>query len=146
MSNRRNALGRGLGALLPGTPGTSGPAAGAAVREAVRDATREAATAAGEAPTSELPIDLIDPNPEQPRRVFQEEELERLAASIRQHGVLQPVVVRRAGDRYELVVGERRWRASQLAGLARLPVVVSDVEPRRPAGPGADRERPARGT
>jgi ParB family chromosome partitioning protein len=128
MSNRRNALGRGLGALLPGT---SAEAPTAAVREAVRDATREAeAAAAAEAPTSELPIDLIDPNPEQPRRVFQEEELERLASSIRQHGVLQPVVVRKAGDRYELVVGERRWRASQQAGLTTLPVVVSDVEPR----------------
>ena len=64
----------------------------------------------------EIPVDAIDPNPEQPRRVFDAAELESLADSIRLHGVLQPIVVRRAGDRYELVVGERRWRAARAAG------------------------------
>jgi ParB family chromosome partitioning protein len=112
MSTPRNALGRGIGALIP----TTRPPARA---EAVP-------AAAGALP--ELPIGSIDPNPDQPRRVFAEDDLERLAGSIRIHGVLQPVVVRRAGDRYELVVGERRWRAAQRAGLDSIPAVVADVD------------------
>ncbi len=121
MSSRRNALGKGLGALLPGAP-SGAPAV----------ATVGAQPAAGrsQAPPRELPVDLIDPNPEQPRRAFDPLELARLTDSIRQHGVLQPVVVREAGDRYELVVGERRWRATQQAGLDMIPVVVADVERR----------------
>jgi len=71
---------------------------------------------------------MIDPNPEQPRRRFATAELDDLAASIRLHGVLQPIVVRRAGDRYELVVGERRWRASRAAGCEAIPAVIADVE------------------
>jgi ParB family chromosome partitioning protein len=78
----------------------------------------------------EIPVDLIDPNPEQPRRSFDPEYIERLADSIRQHGVLQPIVVRGVGSRYELVVGERRWRATQRAGLTTIPVVVADVDTR----------------
>lgn len=78
----------------------------------------------------EIPVDLIDPNPEQPRRSFDPEYIERLADSIRQHGVLQPIVVRSVGSRYELVVGERRWRATQRAGLTTIPVVVADVDTR----------------
>jgi ParB family chromosome partitioning protein len=80
-------------------------------------------------PTSnELPLDSIDPNPDQPRRVFAQEQLDSLASSIRIHGVLQPVVVRPAGDRYELIVGERRWRASHLAGIDTIPVVIVDID------------------
>jgi ParB family chromosome partitioning protein len=74
-------------------------------------------------------VEAIDPNPEQPRRLFPSEQLSRLADSVRRHGVLQPVVVRQAGDRYELVVGERRWRAAREAGLATIPAVISDIEP-----------------
>jgi ParB family chromosome partitioning protein len=110
MSTPRNALGRGIGALIP----------------TARPAPRPDAAAAPAA--SELPIASIDPNPDQPRRIFSDEELERLAGSIRIHGVLQPVVVRRAGERYELVVGERRWRAAQKAGLDQIPAVVADVD------------------
>ena len=109
----RNALGRGIGALIP-----SGPAA-----------TNPPTEAAAQSSTPELPISAIDPNPEQPRRVFDDAQLESLAASIRVHGVLQPVVVRRAGDRYELVVGERRWRACQAAGLESIPAVIAEVDP-----------------
>ena len=116
MSTRTPALGRGLGALLPGSP----PPAGAPAPET----DPEAASAA----PSQLPVDLIDPNPEQPRRKFDPEQLERLADSIRQHGVLQPVVVRRVDGRYQLVVGERRWRATQQAGLSSIPAVVADVD------------------
>ena len=118
MSTRPNALGRGLGALLPSTPSPPPPSA---PEPAADDAAREGL---------ELRVDAIDPNPEQPRRVFEPGQLDRLADSIRQHGVLQPVVVRRAGERYQLVVGERRWRATQLAGLENIPAVVADIEPR----------------
>ena len=111
--SRPTALGRGLGALIPG----AGP----------MGATDAAAPAEGFA---EVAVDAIDPNPEQPRRVFRPEELRSLADSIRRHGVLQPVVVRQAGERYELVVGERRWRASREAGLATIPAVVADLEDR----------------
>jgi ParB family chromosome partitioning protein len=110
MSSPRNALGRGIGALIPNAPPASGD---------------EAEDRGG---PHEILLDAIDPNPEQPRRVFDDEQLASLAASIRVHGVLQPVVVRRAGDRYELVVGERRWRASRAAGLDRIPAVVADVD------------------
>jgi ParB family transcriptional regulator, chromosome partitioning protein len=73
----------------------------------------------------ELAVELIAPNPAQPRRRFDEEALEGLAASLRERGVLQPVLVRpRAGGRYELVAGERRWRAATLAGLDRIPALV----------------------
>jgi ParB family chromosome partitioning protein len=113
MSTRPTALGRGLGALLPGAP----PATNA-----------ETGRLSVPAAPSEIPVDAIDPNPEQPRRAFTPEQLQKLAESIQQHGVLQPVVVRRSGSRYELVVGERRWRATRAAGLGTIPAVVADVD------------------
>jgi ParB family chromosome partitioning protein len=112
MSTPRNALGRGIGALIPTT--RPSPRADIAAPAAPR--------------SGELPVTSIDPNPDQPRRVFSEAELESLAGSIRIHGVLQPVVVRRAGERYELIVGERRWRAAQRAGLDAIPAVVAEVD------------------
>ena len=117
-TSKRSALGRGLGALIPG--------AGAARPQAPAP---ESTPPAASAPT-ELPVDRIRPNPDQPRRRFDPAELERLADSIRRHGILQPVVVRAVDDGYELLVGERRWRAAQAAGLASIPVVVADVAPR----------------
>jgi ParB family chromosome partitioning protein len=77
----------------------------------------------------ELDIELIDPNPDQPRREFDQASLRRLADSIGQHGVLQPIVVRRAGSRFELIMGERRFRASQLANRLTVPAVIADVAP-----------------
>jgi ParB family chromosome partitioning protein len=77
--------------------------------------------------SSEVDIDLIDPNPEQPRTRFADESLDELAASIRANGVVQPIVLRRQGTRYEIVAGERRWRASQRAELRRIPAVVREV-------------------
>lgn len=74
--------------------------------------------------TRQLAVHLIQPNPFQPRKVFDSEALEELAASIRQHGLLQPVVVRAAGAGFQLIAGERRWRAAQLAGLSTLPAVL----------------------
>jgi ParB family chromosome partitioning protein len=117
MTTTRNALGRGIGALIPGAR----PASQAATLPESR-AERERA--------SEIAIADIDPNPDQPRRTFEPGALDALAESIRVHGVLQPIVVRRAGDRYELVVGERRWRASKQAGLASIPAVVLEIDPR----------------
>jgi ParB family chromosome partitioning protein len=105
----RQPLGRGLSALL----GDDAPAA--------------AAPAAPAEASTEIDIDLIEPNPEQPRTRFAEENLDELAASIRANGVVQPIVLRRKGDRYEIVAGERRWRASQKAELRRIPAVVREV-------------------
>ncbi|MEM7409918.1 MAG: ParB/RepB/Spo0J family partition protein [Myxococcota bacterium] len=130
MSNPRNALGRGIGALLPNRgadPAPIAPQAPAASRSAAASPATEGPPTEGR---TELPIALIDPNPDQPRRVFEAEGLQKLVDSVRIHGVLQPVVVRRAGDRYELVVGERRWRASKQAGLESLPAVILEIDPR----------------
>ena len=107
----RRALGKGLTALLPTRPSTPAP--------------EPAKTDAGN--VAHLAIDLIDPNPLQPRRIFQSERLEELAQSIRANGIIQPLVVRRHGERYQLVAGERRWRAAKLASLAEVPAVVQDI-------------------
>lgn len=78
-----------------------------------------------------VPIEYVSRNPKNPRRSFDENELQDLASSIRQHGIVQPVVVRpRAKDQYEIIAGERRWRAAQLAGLIEIPVIVRDVDDR----------------
>ena len=100
----RKALGRGLGALLSS------------------DKTIDL----GSEPT-EVDVDAVVPGPMQPRTHFDEGGLEGLADSIRSHGIVQPLLVRRQGERYELIAGERRWRAAKLAGLTKVPVVVRDV-------------------
>jgi len=129
MSNRRSALGRGLGALIPGAgneaPGSVAPRPAPAAPPPIAGA-----RSSDEAAPPQLAVADIDPNPEQPRRHFDVEQLSELAGSIARHGVLQPVVVRRVGDRYELIMGERRWRATQRAGLKTIPAVIADVEPR----------------
>ena len=75
----------------------------------------------------EIDLDLIDPNSEQPRSKFTEEKLEELAQSIRANGIVQPIVVRKRGSRFQIVAGERRWRASQKAGLMKIPAVIKEV-------------------
>ena len=103
--SKRGGLGRGLSALIPGAPEAGELASG----------------------LMEVPVNAIAPNPKQPRTRFDDETLAELAASIREVGILQPIVVRRAGDgAYELVAGERRLRAARLAGLASVPVVLRD--------------------
>jgi ParB family chromosome partitioning protein len=78
-----------------------------------------------------VPIEFVSPNPKNPRRSFAEAELSDLAQSIREHGIVQPVLVRRKADgKYEIIAGERRWRAAQRAGLAEIPVLVRDVDDR----------------
>jgi ParB family chromosome partitioning protein len=75
----------------------------------------------------EVPVSQISPNPLQPRKTFNEASIEELARSVREHGIVQPLVVTRAGDRYKLIAGERRFRAAQKAGLTTVPVVVKDA-------------------
>ena len=78
--------------------------------------------------TAELDIDLIEPNRKQPRKYFDETALEELAASLRTYGMIQPVVVKKNGEYYELIAGERRWRAAKIAGMDKIPVVVKKWE------------------
>jgi len=132
MSAKRSALGRGLGALIPNqgsraTPSPDRDASGAPQTSPVVPPSAGAAAPEPGQP-QRLPVSRIDANPDQPRRRFDPAELQKLAQSILRHGVLQPVVVRRVGDRYQLVVGERRWRASRAAGLSEIPAVVVDVD------------------
>lgn len=101
---RQHALGRGLAALIP--------------------------QRAHETSTTDIPISRISPNPRQPRQRIDEGELEQLAASIREHGVLQPILVTETLDGYQLVAGERRFRASKLAGLDRIPAIVRQLADR----------------
>ena len=74
----------------------------------------------------EIDIGLIDRNPEQPRKIFDDEALAELAESIKNYGVIQPIIVKQKGDRYEIIAGERRWRASRLAGLKTIPCIIKD--------------------
>lgn len=113
----RKALGRGLGALLSNRPGA---AAAAAAAPAV------AAEESGEQ-VRMIPVDAIDANPDQPRTVFQAGAIEELSLSIKEDGVIQPILLKPVGARFMVVVGERRWRASKLAGLSEIPAVIRDV-------------------
>lgn len=120
------ALGRGLGALLGGSSTSGNPAAAPAPSSgpavsAVAD-TRER--------VERIPVDRIRSSSLQPRKVFAEEALRDLANSIIEKGVVQPLIVRSRGGYYELIAGERRWRASQLAGLKDVPVIVREADDR----------------
>ena len=101
----RKPLGRGLSALLGDAPAAEPTEIG----------------------INEIDIDLVEPNPEQPRTRFVESTLDELAQSIRTNGIVQPVVVRRKAGKYQIVAGERRWRAAQRAGLRKIPVVVKEI-------------------
>ncbi|HHW98366.1 MAG TPA: ParB/RepB/Spo0J family partition protein [Firmicutes bacterium] len=103
----RSRLGRGLEALIPVEP----------VGEEAKS-------------TATVPLRLIDPNPYQPRRQFDQETLEELAQSIKLHGILQPIIVRQKGRRYQLLAGERRCRAAELAGLVEIPALVKELSDR----------------
>lgn len=128
MAQQKRGLGKGLGALIPTAPASTaviGPVDGAmAVPPPAAPAASEAGAIAG-AYFDELPIGAITPNPRQPRQVFDDDALAELAASIREVGLLQPVVVRQLmPGRYELIMGERRWRACQQAGLEHIPAII----------------------
>jgi ParB family chromosome partitioning protein len=98
-------LGRGLDALIPAAESSEGAA--------------------------EIPVARVSPNPQQPRQAISQESLTELAASIREHGVIQPLVVTQVGDEYRLIAGERRWRAAQLAGLATVPAIIKETTPQQ---------------
>src|ERR1035437_4846854 len=120
----RNALGRGLGALIRDLEVAAPPLIPASASVG--------AAAAAPAPINtggplQIDIDLIDPSPYQPRTRFAEAALEELAQSIRSSGIIQPLVARRIGSRYQLIAGERRWRAAQRAQLLRVPAVLREV-------------------
>jgi ParB family chromosome partitioning protein len=102
MSVKKPALGRGLTALMS--------------QMAPEDATQR-----------ELPVGALSPNRQQPRTHFDEQAIHELSESLKQHGMMQPIVVRKVGDRYEIIAGERRWRASKKAGLATVPVIIKEV-------------------
>lgn len=143
MTDKKRGLGRGLGALIPSAPGTRtsvGPSGSGS--QVVTDALLTPSTPAptdlevvttsddtqGLAHYAEIPVGWITPNPRQPRQVFEEESLAELVFSLREVGLLQPIVVRPlTDDRYELVAGERRWRAAQQAGFSTIPAIVRDT-------------------
>jgi len=107
MVEKRPALGRGLSALIPDTPAPAAPA------QAER--------------TLDVDSDLLRPNKFQPRTQMDDERIDDLARSIRANGIIQPIIVRKVEQGYEIIAGERRWRAAQRAGLHRVPVVVRDI-------------------
>jgi ParB family transcriptional regulator, chromosome partitioning protein len=126
----RNALGRGLGALIrepePQVPAPPTPAVQphATSNSAAAAAPAREATYAG---PLQIDIDLMDPSPYQPRTRFREEALDELARSIKSSGIIQPLVVRPIGSRFQLIAGERRWRAAQRAGLTKVSAIVRQV-------------------
>ncbi len=113
-NSSRKALGKGLSSLLPS-------------RAAAPAAAPPPATPAEPPTVNRLPIDQIEPNPNQPRTVFDPARLQELAASIQANGIIQPLIVRKIGDKYHLIAGERRWRASRLAGLKEVPIVIANI-------------------
>jgi ParB family chromosome partitioning protein len=127
----RNALGRGLGALIrepePQVPAPQTPAAPAHSTSSGSAAAAAPAREAAHAGPLELDIDLIEPSPYQPRTRFREEALDELARSIKSSGIIQPLVVRPIGNRFQLIAGERRWRAAQRAGLTKVSAIVRQV-------------------
>ena len=122
MVDKRPALGRGLSALIPDAP-----------------ASPQSATRALEVDT-----DLLTPNRFQPRTTMDDGRIEELARSIRSNGIIQPIVVRKADTGYEIVAGERRWRAAQRAGLLKVPIVIRDIPDERTTRRRAHRESSAR--
>ncbi|MDJ0881073.1 MAG: ParB/RepB/Spo0J family partition protein, partial [Gammaproteobacteria bacterium] len=111
MVAKKKRLGRGLGSLIGN------------VQEVTEASAEDIATG-----LTELPIDKIQRGEYQPRKIFDEEALQELANSISAQGVVQPIVVRKEGSHYELIAGERRWRASQLAGLDKIPAVIKQID------------------
>jgi ParB family chromosome partitioning protein len=115
MSAKKNPLGRNLSSMLSKST----------LQHAMEDIRPGSS---GQDTLRELPLDLITPGPYQPRSVFDTARLEELAESIRQQGVIQPVVVRTTGEtEYQLIAGERRWRAAQIAGIEKIPAIIRDV-------------------
>ncbi|HEX5017303.1 MAG TPA: ParB/RepB/Spo0J family partition protein [Actinomycetes bacterium] len=141
MTDKKRGLGRGLGALIPNSPGPR-PAGSTVVADALLtpssspdlEVVRGQHDDSAPAHFAELPLEQISPNPRQPRQVFEEQSLAELVFSLKEIGLLQPVVVRPATDRaangsprFELVAGERRWRAAQQAGFSTIPAIIRET-------------------
>ncbi len=124
MNAPKRGLGRGLNALI------RNPAAAPAGNAPAEAPGKGAAPAARDKGVMRVPVSQVTPSPWQPRRTFAPEALEELAASVKERGVLQPLLVRRVGSKYELIAGERRWRASMAAGLPDVPVIVMEAADR----------------
>ena len=118
MSGKRKGLGRGLNTLIPSAP----------IPDAKLENIAEMNQNKPEHPEMTLPINEIEPNPNQPRNQFDEDSLQELADSIEQHGVLQPHLVKKKDGYYEIIAGERRWRAAKMAGVEEVPVIVRDFD------------------
>lgn len=111
MGNKKRGLGKGLSALIPDEP----------LKEVIN-------TEMDDKGIVDIELSLIRPNKNQPRKDFDRESLDELKQSIANYGVIQPIIVRKVGDKYEIVAGERRWKASQEAGLKKIPCIVKEVE------------------
>lgn len=120
MTIKNSGLGRGLGSLIPNK------------KTLLTDVSLLENTNLVEALETkekiwELPVERISPNPHQPRHYFDDESLQELVISIKEHGVIQPIIVSRQGDNWQLVAGERRWRACKLAGIKTIPAIIRDI-------------------
>ncbi len=116
----KKGLGRGLGALL---------GENFEEEELISEKEKKEETKAGTVPKEIfIKVSLIEPNREQPRKEFDKEQMEELASSIRQYGVLQPIMVQKKGDMYEIIAGERRWRAAKMAGLKEIPAIIREYD------------------
>jgi ParB family transcriptional regulator, chromosome partitioning protein len=125
MEKPRSRLGRGLGSLLNVTTAPPEPAQAVLQNESKSDAQSPAALADGQ--VVRVSVDAVHPNPHQPRRLFDAERLRELAASLKSSGLVQPVIVRRQDDGFQLIAGERRLRAAKLAGLSDIPAIIREV-------------------
>ncbi len=108
MATKQRGLGRGLGALID-----------------------DFSPVEEQGAVKMLPLQKVEPNPNQPRRVFDEEQLQALADSIAEHGLIQPLAVRDMGDYYQIIAGERRWRACRMAGVSEVPVMIVEADERK---------------
>ena len=124
MSAKKMGLGRGLNTLIPKAPIVDEED----VEQVKKKVSRSSKTKKKEETKKELtlPIDKIEPNPDQPRNQFDEDTLQELADSIKQYGMLQPILVTPKDDFYEIIAGERRWRAAKLAGIKDVPIIVKN--------------------
>src|SRR5215470_6069897 len=130
MPQQKRGLGKGLGALIPTAPiGQPTPSLPGFPPDSAAFSAAAQLTEVGGAYFDEIPVDAISPNPRQPRQIFDDEALTELAESIDVVGLLQPIVVRRAGPggQYEIVMGERRWRACQMTELTVIPAIVRET-------------------
>ena len=119
MAPKQKALGKGLGSLIPEAASVEKPSA-----------KKETEKTEGQSAGSLIKISQIEPNRDQPRKVFDKEALDALSDSIKQHGVISPITVQKKGDRYIIIAGERRWRAARMAGLTEIPAYVGDYSER----------------